>query len=540
MASRSEQRSKLRTAAQGTVLDRAIAQVAPVWAAKRMHARMAMATAAGYFGGSRSRRQTKDWTPGGTDPDSILADDREDLVDRSLDLERNSPIARGALNTNVTAVVGTGLRLNAQVDRDVLGWSEDQAQEFEAQAEREWKLFSESTECDHYRRHNFWQLTEIAFRSHLACGDVFGVLPMRQRGRWPYRTKIQLVEGTRCTNKDYASNEDSRLIDGVQLTEFGEAEAYHFCRSHPSSRISGARSYEWDVIPAYSRTGRRNVIHLARVIRPGQTRGEPYLAPVIESLKQLTRYSEAELMAAVVAGMFTVFVKSENGRGQLDPFNSETQDEDSADEYHMGGGAIVGLRDGEDISTANPGRPNTAYDPYVMAVLREIGVALELPYEVVVKHFTSSYTAAQGAIQEAWRYFMGRRHFLGVNWCQPIYEVFLEEAALRGRIAAPGFRTADPLIRAAYCGGTWHGPARGQLRQDIETKAARERIEIGLSTRKREAAEITGLDADDVHKRLVLEKRRRVEGGLDEAPAAVLTPIERDDDPDREDADETD
>ena len=37
----------------------------------------------------------------------------------------------------------------------------------------------------------------------------------------------------------------------------------------------------------------------------------PVLAPVMESLKQLGRYTEAELMAAVVSGFFTAFIKSE-------------------------------------------------------------------------------------------------------------------------------------------------------------------------------------------------------------------------------------
>lgn len=501
-----------------------------------MQARMSMAMAGGYSGASRSRRQTKDFNPVGTDADSVLLEDRAGLVDRSLDLERNSPVARGAINRNVTSVVGTGLRLNSQVDRDVLGWSEDQAQDFEGKAEAEWALFSESVECDHYRRANFWQLTELAFRSSLTCGDTFAVLPMRQRGAWPYRTKIQLIEGTRVTNEKFAGNTD-RLVDGIEKNELGEHTHVHICRSHPASRIPGSKSYEWDRIPIYgARTGRRNVLHLARLIRPGQTRGEPYLAPAIEPLKMLTRYTEAELMAAVVAGMFTVFVKTENGRAQLDPFNQDV--DDTTDEYHLGGGAIVGLRDGEDISTANPGRPNTAFDSFVTAVMREVGMLLEVPYELLVMHFTSSYTAAQGAIQEAWRYFMTRRQFLAMNWCQPIYETVLAEAAARGRVPAPGFLRADPLIKKAYCGAEWYGPSRGQLREDIEVKAATQRVELGISTRKGEAAKLVGADADKVHKRLAAEERARIADGL--APGGQAAPPANNADDDEEDPNATD
>lgn len=38
----------------------------------------------------------------------------------------------------------------------------------------------------------------------------------------------------------------------------------------------------------------------------------PFLAPVIEALKQLGRYTDAELVAAVVSGMFTVFIEKES------------------------------------------------------------------------------------------------------------------------------------------------------------------------------------------------------------------------------------
>ena len=58
-------------------------------------------------------------------------------------------------------------------------------------------------------------------------------------------------------------------------------------------------------------SGERQVLHLFKRLRIDMTRGVPYLAPVIEPLKMLDRYAEAELMAAVVSSFFTVFVKSE-------------------------------------------------------------------------------------------------------------------------------------------------------------------------------------------------------------------------------------
>ena len=101
----------------------------------------------------------------------------------------------------------------------------------------------------------------------------------------------------------------------------GAPVAYHVLKQHPGALLGPAR--EWDVVPAYgAQTGRRNAIHLFERRRPGQSRGVPYLAPVIETLKQLDRYTEAEIAAAVVAGLFAVFVTSE-GDG-LSPLESAT------------------------------------------------------------------------------------------------------------------------------------------------------------------------------------------------------------------------
>ncbi|XJI81796.1 phage portal protein (plasmid) [Escherichia coli] len=201
---------------------------------------------------------------------------------------------------------------------------------------------------------------------------------------------------------------------------------------------------KWERIPAYgSKTGRRNILHVMQDFeRPGQRRGVPVLAPVIEALKQLGRYTDAELVAAVVSGMFTVFIKTDAPDGpvgesgipqyeQIDNHDDNTQE--------MGNGSIVSLGEGESIDTANPGRPNTAFDGFVVAICRQIGAALELPYELLVKHFTASYSASRAALLEAWKMFRMRRDWMVQSFCQPIYEEWLTEAVAKGRVIAPGF-----------------------------------------------------------------------------------------------------
>src|SRR5205807_8949500 len=118
--------------------------------------------------------------------------------------------------------------------------------------------------------------------------------------------------------------------------------------------------------------------------RPGHVRGLPYLMPVMESLKQLADYTDGELRAALISSLFTVFVKSEQG-SFLEPDSTGAAGITTAqtgDQMQLGSGAIVEMAPGDSIETANPGRPNAQFDPFVLAVLRQVRVALELPCEM--------------------------------------------------------------------------------------------------------------------------------------------------------------
>ena len=514
-----------KIAVERTLVDRMIQYIDPVRAARRYRARISLAVAGGYIGASTTRRPTLTWRAQKGDADAVLLFDLPTLRERSRDLLRNAPLAVGAVNTVVTNVVGTGLKLKSQIDRDALKMTEDQADAWESQAEREWKLWSDSQECDVARTLNFCGMQEMGFRQTLENGDVFALLPNIVRPGSPYGLKLQMVEGDRVCNPD-GKQDTATLAGGVERDENGAPLRYHILNQHPGSAYFSRAAVRWDAREAFGKTGRRNVIHLFCPTRPGQSRGVPYLAPVIEPLKQLDRYTEAEIMAAVVSGMFTVFVRSEKGDlGDLNPMapTSETGSKTTDEDYKLSSGAIVGLPKGMEIQTADPTRPNTAFDPFVMAILRQVGVALELPFEVLIKHFTASYSAARAALLEAWRFFRCRRNWLSVNLCFPVYEAWMDEAVALGRIKAPGY-FADPLLRKAYLGAEWIGPAPGQIDPGKEIDAAEKRINVGVSTVERETVELTGGDFERNIPQITKERRMLKEAGLTPEPKPPVVP----------------
>lgn len=497
-------------------LDRVIGWLSPEAGARRLKAKVVMALYGGYTGARSDRRQTKAWTTMDGSADQVTLPDLPLLRERSRDLIRNAPLATGAINTVVTNVVGTGLKVQSRIDREVLapylGDNEEAFDAFERAAEREFRFWANSRNCDASGMQDFAGLQDLAFRSTLEAGDVFVLRRYVNRPGSRYSTALQLVEADRVCNPNFNRDTPS-LSGGVEKDQYGAATAYHVLQAHPAD-ATNPDSRKWVRLRAQDKQGMWLVNHLARPTRVGMTRPVPYLAPVIESLKQLDKYSEAELMAAVVSSMFSVFIKSEDPDGLAPMGDSNGQSSREENDFQLGPGAILDLLPYESVEIADPKRPNIAFDGFVMAVLRQVGVALEIPFELLVKHFTASYSAAQAALLEAWKFFRARREWLAAMYCQPIYEIIITEAVAKGYLNAPGF-FSDPMIRAAYLGTEWIGPPRGQIDQLKEGKAARERVDMGISTLAEETASLTGGDWDRKHQQRVKEKRRRVEAGLE-------------------------
>jgi lambda family phage portal protein len=501
------------------LIDKTIGIFSPKKALQRQVAREKMKilnTGYGNHGANKKKKSLFGWYSRGGSTKEDIDDHSQTLRERSRDLYMGTPIATGSLKTIRTNVVGSGLRLNSQIDYEFLGMSEEEADAWETITQREFSLWADSIHCDAQRMNNFYELQQLAFLSFLMSGDVFALLPLIPRKNvLPYDLRVHLIEADRVCDPDLRQSKKN-IINGVEIGNFGEVVAYYVAQFHPLSYGTGKK--EWQRIEKFgSKTGRPNIIHLMEAERPEQRRGVPLLAPVIEALKQLGRYTEAELMAAVVSGMFTVFIKSSSPEGDI-PLGSGIEDDERMDDkeeynYELGNGAIIALGEGEDVKETNPGRPNTAFDGFVTSICRQIGTALELPYELLIKHFTASYSASRAALLEAWKMFRMRRTWLANDFCQPIYEEWLAEAIAKGRIYAPGF-FSDPMVKKAYCGAEWNGPSPGQIDPLKEVNAAEKRVLNGFSTRARETVELTGGDYYRNIRQLSTEKKLMEEAGL--------------------------
>lgn len=500
---------------QKNFIDKAIEFVAPQAAFNRMKARTAMALAGGYSGAKLDRAALSNWNSGAGSAEADISPDLNTLRSRARDLVRNTAVASGAVSQTTTNVVGTGLSLEPAPDAKFLNLTEDQSAQWIAAVKREWKLWANSKDVDLGRRMNFYQLQDLLFRARMESGDVFVLTPTKARGN-VYDLCLQAIEADRICNPKRVMNSD-KIIDGIEVDEVGAPLRAHISNRHPGDLRN--KNMAWVAVDFYGKNNRRNILHLFKPLRPGQVRGVPDFSPLIELIKQLGTYTNAELQAAVTSAMFSMFVKMD-AEGFRELFDDEAasalvKDGGRWDGNLDNGGRAVNLLPGEEVQAPNLGRPNSEFDPFVQSILRQIGMSLEIPYEVLIMHFQSSYSAARAAILSAWRTYRKWRDWMSTEFCQPVYELWLDEAVAKGRISAPGY-FASPLVRSAWANALWIGDGPGSIDPVKDVSAAKERVALGISTRAAESILHDGVDWETKHAQLLKEKKMRDEAGLTE------------------------
>ena len=470
-----------------------------------------------HFAASQEAREFRYWNPMLSSGDGSILDEHETIKARALDLQRNNGVASGAIRTHLDNIVGAGLRLSAKPDYKLLGQTPEWAYEWAKGVESLWRSFAETKDFDAARAQTFAGQTATVLRSLLVNGEFLALpiwLPGRARSVWA--TCFQLIDPARLSNP-MGEFDGPFQRGGIRLGRYGEPVAYSIRRSHPGdAMLSRQIPDSWVTIPARTRSGRLRVLHGFEVQREGQHRGISVLAPVMAAFKMLDQYQKTELQTCIVNAMIAAFIETPLGDQAIaDLFGGSTADYINARNDHevkLEGAAVIPLYPGDKASAFTPARPGTSYGPFVESVLRHISTGLNLPYELLMKDFSkTNYSSARAALLEAWRYFNSIRGWLQTNWCNPVFELWLEEAIDKGLVDAPDFEAN----RYAYTRSVWIGPGRGWVDPVKEAQAAISRMDSNLSTLERECAE-QGLDWEEV-----LEQRAREKALLEELGLAM-------------------
>jgi len=490
-----------------SAIDWAFDIFAPGVALERRAARKASEQFGEAFRGAQANRLTHNWQVTSGSADYDLLPDLPTLRERSRELLRNDPHAASVVGSLVDNVVGTGIRPQSAIDAKALGISEEEANEIRRACEAAWERWVPNADIS--RRLNFYDLQSAVMRSLVANGEAL-VMPVRiERITSPYTLGLEVIEPDRLEYPGEFDQPNGRFNrrSGVELGRFGNPVAYWVRISHPGDGIyERAKDNRHRRIRALDEDGNAQILHLMNTTRPGQTRGEPMLAPALQTFKDLSSFTEAVLVRERVSACFSMFVERD------DPYNSAvntaTETVNAQRIQELEPGMVQYLAPGESVTFGNPGTANAVgFDAFVMRHLRSLGASLGLPYELVAKDFSqTNYSSSRAALLEARRVFTRWQQYMIGHLCIPVYSMVIEEAWLRGEIPVRDFETnKQHIIRSR-----WVPPSYGWVDPLKEVQASQQSMDAGLSSLAIEAA-AQGRDWEQVLEQQAREQARRRE-----------------------------
>lgn len=443
---------------------------------------------------------------------------------RSSQLFTENLYARGIIRRLITNEINKGLALEATPDADILGIERDKMSEWSELVERRFAIYgSVRTLIDYKMTLTLGAIQRLARQTALVSGDVLVILRQNKAGL----PSVELIDGTHVGNPtdtreiEKIMRRGNTLKYGVELSKKGDHVSFYVTLLNGTSRRVPAKGVRTGRVQAWLYYGTEKLID--------DVRGQPLLALVIQSLKEIDRYRDAEQRAAVINSMIALWVKKgENkmstlpmtgGAQRVDTITTQNDSEGRKDvtfSSNMPGMMLQELQQGEEPVSYDTSRPNVNFGVFEEATISAIAWAYEMPPEVMTLGFGSNYSASRAAVNEFKMYLERIRTSFGEEFNAPIYQEYVLSEVLLGNIEAPGFLAAwrDPkkwLTYHSWLLSQWAGAIKPNVDLFKEVRAYKEMIDEGLITRDRAARDLTGMKYSKVVQQLKGENKTFVE-----------------------------
>lgn len=492
------------------------------------------------YQGARSSHMTAGFGSGGdSSADAELHLSLTRLRTASRQLLRDAPYAKRACKVVVDNVIGPGVAMQAQVRTTRDGFAERVNDDIETQ----WGIWSRGENCHTGGTLHFADLERAAMRQVFEAGEVLIRKHPRAFGRSRVPFALELIEAERLANEftqpgPLVASANVRM--GVEVDNYFRPIAYWIREGHPGDiRGTQGGSQRFERVPA------EQIFHLRLVDRWPQTRGEPWMHAVVRKLNDMDGYSEAEIYAARAAAnvLFSIETNPEDGPPPPSDEALGERQADGSDHFAVEPGLGMRLDPGQKLSMANPSRPNTALDPFMRYMLREVAAGTGVSYESISRDFSqSNFSSSRLGVYEdrdAWQ-------ILQTWWIrifrEPLHRAWMEPAVFSRAIASI---SAEAYINDAerYTAVRFKPRGWGLIDPAKDVPALKEAIKGGLMTRTHAiAATAGGLDIEDIDTARERELEAAKEKGLvfdtdpdifakPEPTAAPPPPPDEDDEP---------
>ena len=446
-------------------------------------------------------RRSLAWMPGNPGAVAAMLATRAELRGKSRDLVRRNAWAQAGIEAFVANAVGTGIKPQSL--------SGDER--FKAEVQALWRDWVE--EADAAGQTDFYGLQSLACRAMLEGGECLIRLRSRRlEDGLSVPLQLQLLEPEHLPislNADLPSGNVVR--SGIEFDNMGRRVAYHLYRSHPEDGRLAPMSGQGGIDTV--RIDAKEIIHLFRVLRPGQVRGEPWLSRALVKLNELDQYDDAELVRKKTAAMFAGFVTRQNPEDNL--MGEGTADSQGISLAGLEPGTLQILEPGEDIKFSDPADVGGSYSEFLRTQFRAVAAAIGITYEQLTGDLSGvNYSSIRAGMLEFRRRCEMVQHGVLVHqMCRPVWAAWMKQAVLASALTAPGFVRGGPDRRRQYLAVKWIPQGWQWVDPEKEFKAMLLAIRAGLISRS-EAISAFGYDAEDVDREIAADNQRADDLGL--------------------------
>lgn len=417
------------------------------------------------YEGAKISRLTSDWVTSSTSADAEISGSLVRLRNRARQLVRDSDYARQAVRAVRNNVVGTGIKMQAQVKMRRGGKPDQRINDL---IETEWKSWGRAKTCHTAGRLDFNEISRLAVAAMCESGEVFIRLVRQPFGGSGVPLALEVIEADLLDEKkDGWMNQSEEWRLGVRVDEWQRPLAYAFLTRHPGDNRQAPNGRQHVIVPA------EDVLHLMQMERPMQTRGVSWFASAIKRLHHLAGYEEAELVRARASSSLMGFVTSPEG----ELIGDDVFEGDRVSQFEPG--TFKYLAPGENVTVPALDAPDGSFEPFVRAMLRAMSAGLGCSYETISRDFSqSNYSSSRLSLLEDRENWRALQQYLISNLHRPVFEAWMDAAVAVGAVPLPAYEEQRERYQAVHWvprGWEWVDPEK-------EGKAYRDAVRNGFMT----------------------------------------------------------